>query len=260
MITNYDADKTNIRDSIISNNIVYEPKDIKAFFYHDYLFNLKKMLIEEKENIGYQWYDINDLQVTEKKQLKEFTDIKNNSYLKEMQDKRLLGLDIIRNGTFFPLSIIHTMEHSNEVFKGSHRIISAKLLQVDGLWDDRKFLGLDFNKKVDSTIWEFYSKTRPLIGDKFYKVPTVILYPEFYELDFDKEAMLEDLLSKNGRMINEEIAIIPISNYRTLIKILGYWGVWLNELIFLSKTKLHKEFKSSPVMNDPKLFQHWLEN
>lgn len=244
-----------ISGSIDKNNVTYPAARICRFMLEDYLFNIKKLLREEKNTIGYKWYDIDQLNVIEKP-----TIAVSDSYLKNIRNSKDLGRDIMRNGTFFPLFVIHTDRYKNQVFKGTHRIESAKLLRECDEWDGKKFLALDFKLKVGKEIWEKYPKKQKLEGDNWYRIPTVFVYPNFYDPNFDIEETHKNAKELGYTFINEEIILIPIANYRDLVKVLNRFARWLNELIFLSQIKFDQKVQPSAVINDRKFFQHWLQN
>lgn len=181
-----------------------------------------------------------------------------NSYLKEIEDKRLLAIDIIENGTFWPLFVIHNKEHNNEVFKGSHRVLSAQLLNDEGGWNGRRFLALDFIVPVEETIWDFYSKKEKLRGDDMYRVPVSLLYPDMYKDNYDLDEIKKDIEFHGGKLIDNDVAEIPMRSYRDLLKCITYLGIWLSELIYMNKDITGEYLKASPIINDEEYFKEWI--
>lgn len=256
---NYKMKLTHMDEVIRKNEMLYSAERIYQLYEEIYLGDLKKMFINESKYIEYKWYSIDELDIKKTKEDRNFAETKGNSYLKGMEDKKLLGLDIMKNGTFWPIGVIHNNTHKNEVFKGSHRVLSAKLLQKDGLWDNRKLLAIDYIMPVEDTIWEFYSGYRKFEGDNMYKIPILILYPDVNISTVDWDLIENDINLHGGKMIDHDVAEIPLQGHRFLVKTLAYTSIWLNELICFRRDMTGEFLKPSNIINSEEAFEKWIK-
>lgn len=211
--------------------ISYTYSDIKEIYYKKYLFNIQQIIL--KGSFSYSFKDIEEIEIDEKRNPnlgKNFNNVLNkDSFLYEFNnDKIKLGIDIIENGTFWPLVCCE-----NKIIEGAHRVYSLKLLNQQKKIT-RKFLCLEMP-------WNFeeYIQNKIEIITKDNLNESV----EYYKLTSNNEII--KVQERNSYVIHE-------NNFKISCFL-------LNNAIFTINKKYPNFIKPNPIFNDEKLFEFTLK-
>jgi hypothetical protein len=173
------------------------------------------------------------------------------------EDKRILGQNIYQNGTYWPIILSplygHDSNHSY-VYEGTHRIISLKLNQKEGLIPpDYKILCIKYKECYEVLL----NSKRFMPVSNSYRARTLIeiLYGNNVIIDEEKyNACVQDCLANNGKVKNEYTLEWNVNTTGESIFALQTYPHWLRDLIY----PITDIVKPSPILNDEKLFMEWL--
>jgi len=248
------------------SNPTYNVQDIKRVFtteqivemYHeDYInFNLKNFL-----KSGYAeavFFPLSEINIRLHMLTKNWNYFHNDRFLSDShEDKRLLGQDIYKNGTYWPIIVSPLYGHNPRylyAYEGTHRLISLKLNQREGLIPpDYKILCIKYNECYDVLV----NSQRFMPLSKSYKARSLIeiLYGNNVILDEQKyKESVEDCLSNNGKLKDDITLEWTVKSIGDSIFALQTYPHWLRDLIY----PITDEIKPSCILNDEKLFMKWL--
>jgi hypothetical protein len=249
-------------------NSTYNDQEIKRSFsvsqitemYHnDYIdFNLKNFL-----KTGYAeavFLPLNKINVNLHMLNRNWKYFHNDQFLSDShEDKRILGQNIYKNGTYWPVIVSPLYGHDTEnsyVYEGTHRILSLKLNQKEGLIpQDYKILCIKYKECYEVLI----NSKRFMPISNFYRARSLIeiLYGNNVIVDEEKyKTCVDDCLKNNGEMKNEYTVEWDIKSIGDSIFALQTYPHWLRDLIY----PVTDIIKPSPILNNEELFVKWLND
>lgn len=201
-------------------------------FYDYYLENLKRLPYKMV------WMDFEDIPFVE---VRDWY-IVGDKYLKNtINNKIALGLDILENGTYWPIFIIHE-KGKVKLREGMHRLYTIKLLKDKGLWDNRKILVM-----TDEIIPREYK-------EKIYFIPHYnIVNIEFLR----RYKNVYKLLFKQGLKTDDREGEILRIRMKDGYLCQAMFSFLLRNAFYDYKEKYGKTFKPSPVINNYNAWVEW---
>lgn len=176
-------------------------------------------------------------------------------------DKTILGKSIIENGTYFPIIVaplINDEINENEskelyVFEGNHRVMSLKLLQLEGIIDGSfKLLCIEYPRNYEMIksieLYRLVSPSYDAHGLLELYYGSRVIFDEA-EYNYAKETVL----SSGGKMIDKFKFMFNVKTMEDVLFSLQSYPHWLRDLLFN-----FPNIKPNPVLNNESLFKEWV--
>ncbi|MFW6007781.1 MAG: hypothetical protein ACOCP8_00840 [archaeon] len=224
-------------------------------FYNEYFINWNLKIFYKIIGENIKWMNINDININDKT-LDQWNDKDDkfvyDIWLDNMKDNKMeLGLDILKNGTYWPFTI---SDNNNKVLEGKHRIYSIKLLYKEGIWpENKKLFTIRFPDKIALTVKDFHQKN---IVDSSLKINPIKMYCSFsnglnkhIKKKFVKNNIVDVFDNKN-------IHLIEINNLHELYHIIIVFPTFFRDYMFNLK-KEGKMVKPNHVINNEEIFNKW---
>lgn len=234
----------------------YTLEQVYEMYNEDYInFNLRNAILGGV--LKAEFIPIKDLNIRPRITQRTWKYFVNDPYLKEMSDDKLkLGRSIIEMGTWYPFVVAPMTKDDNTlyVFEGNHRIISLKLLAMNGeISEDFKVLCL----VLPTDYYTFKEETN------FTTLPSPVKYRYILEDVYGCDILAdEQLLQKTLKQI-EDSGEVLINDYTIeasgtkmadIIGVVHAYPLFLRDLIYLHDSKV----LPSPIINDENKFKEWL--
>jgi len=223
-------------------------------YYNNYIDGILKKYINKFGEA--KWLNIDDIKLipnnykTRIPWEQKFTD----SYiLDSSKDKTLLGKDIDKNGTYFPIFITK----DNYVMMGYHRIQSLKLINYD-----KKILCIvlnDYHFNKDIIDRPKYKIIDPIKLDSFeMSIPTNIILPSDY---CGSEYLLvrrNKKVFRKAKKDNNEFVKLKVQNFRDLMDAIKIEPHWIKDYFY--EYKDIDFIKPRECMYKQEVFLEWIKS
>lgn len=230
--------------------------DVLAYYNEHYIHNLRNIL--EVEDIYFEWVSIDDMEIREQAlEFSWFNYFDDGFVAESFSDRTKIARDIIENGTYWPL-VVMKGEKTFTIYEGSHRIISAKLMQASGEWDGRKFLCMVSKEEVPSMQGGpvgFKKLPRKMRA----RAPYICKFYDFgYINDSNRSAIMDIMKDRNIVFIDDKKEIIEydIYTYSELLQSTQSFPHWLRDLFYHFKED-GVVIKGNEIINSEKAFEDW---
>ena len=240
------------------NSCIFDKEYIK-YMYNTYInYNLKNIL--EAELFRFLWIHPKFIYITEKKKKEEQWAMRNqanqfkDAYLVESRNnKEKLGLDVLKNGTYWPLVIsARRYQRLFYVYEGSHRMLSIRSLYKNNLWpEDKKMLCLNI---ITRDFYELkYGKEFIELKKPIEQVlPFSVVYGDEYNTPDGKEFVKDKCFKRDGASFfdpKKELIKMKIYNYSDLLYANQSMSHWLRDIFWLYKENNEDIIKPSKIIN-----------
>ena len=254
----YDLSPTNIIMSSRCqyNNLKYKNNfsisEVYDMYNNDYIgFNLKNLILSK--NVIAKFTPLKELNLRDSHI--EWNIESKDPFLEETSDSHIhLGLDIIKNGTYWPI-ILDQSNSGLYVLEGSHRVVSLKMCQKLGYIDDdfKLFtLYMPYNKDVfDRGLFDF-EEINPV------EMRFVLEVRYNNEIVVNKDMYIEvcnDVIKNNGKIVNSYTGQIKFSKRGDIVFGRDIYPMFLRDLIYENKNMV----KPNIVINDEYEYSKWIE-
>jgi len=236
----------------------YTQEQILSFYNDHYIYNLKNLL--NVEDISFDFLSLDQLKISEEKLSSAWMTYDDDDYIMDaFDDRSLIGKDIVENGMFWPLvAVLDEEDGLYEVNEGMHRVISAKICQSEGTWDNRSLLTIIIPDSVNELGFGNKSMKRLPIPMRA-RAPFI---SKFYDLGYinpDNEDIInEEMELRNMVFIDDahEIVEYDIFTYRELLTSSQIFVRWLRDLFYNLKED-NIIVKGNEIINSRDAFGLW---
>ena len=237
----------------------YTMQQVEKIYHEDYLnTNLYNCLFSSNDkHIQYKFLSLDELNLRPTVAVKNWDTYFYDPFLKDSaEDKMKLGLDILENGTYFPIWVFQNQPEDKTylVKEGNHRVYSLKLAQAYG------YVPKDF--KILSIIlphaeWA-ESFTSSIHYEKYLNNPIDIRYnidPVWGTSSLNDPNFFEDIkksLIEEEHIINEYTVESKIYTVYELYQSLHIYPLFLRDLFYN-----FSDIKPAKFLTDEKKFIEW---
>jgi len=249
-----------------SRNLYYNRQDVKrnytkeqvsSMYNTDYIdFNLKNII--KSGVFDFRFIELNELKLRNRIVEKRWDTFCSDPFLQNMsEDKIKLGLDIKKNGTYYPL-IVSTLNPTDEnlyIFEGNHRAISLKLLQSMGeLPMDYKILCIVI--PCNYMIYKTTDIKTPLKESIMLRCILENIYGSGVIGDDNMLSKAVNKIHSDGNsLINDYTIEYRGYNIEDIIFTIHSYPLWVRDLIF----NYRQDILPSPIINNEEIFNKWKE-
>ena len=235
----------------------YSLEEVRRMYEEDYLnINLKNVL--KTGVVQAKFIPISELNIRPTITQKTWRHFVNDPFLRDAHsDKLSLAKSIIKDGTWWPFVVAPMDDESDDlyVFEGNHRIVSLKLLAMNGeISEDFKVfcLILPFNFKEYKKVCKYI----PLP----YSVKYRYIIEDMYGCDIlaDNELLKKALetIKNNGEiLINEYTVEAETTMMNDIFGVVHAYPIFLRDLIYLHDKKV----TPSQIINNEEAFLKWIK-
>lgn len=217
------------------------------YFYNHYLLNLKEF------DFPYVWIDPVELYIDNGNKKAWYWLSKKNAYIKKyIDDKKGLALDILKNGTHWPLFVYRDENERLTVFEGVHRVSSIHIANSMGLWNNREMLCFVMPKGL---FYQQYSKDMLEYKEKYIYIPIYnIDNKEFYYRRY-KEFLKSFNENKDRFDRSTRDSVIKIKTYNMVNykRAFNVFPSFLKHAFFKADMK-NQNIKNMTIINDKALW------
>lgn len=217
-------------------------------YYNQYIDEVLKVYIQKYSEV--RWLTPSKLTLRSSKGRIPWGEKVTDSYIYESRnDKTLLGRDILKNGTYYPVFITH----DNAVMMGVHRVESLQQLR-----SDRELMCVVINDKhfdktrTDKPKYEFRNPVE-LEDTEYMRVPTCAEIPKDARID---EYIIFKANKKKFRS-GDEYATFETNNYRDMMDILKIVPHWIKDY-FYEQQQNGIRIQARECINDKGAFEKWI--
>jgi len=231
-------------------------KEEVEYIYDQYVnFNLRKILEENIPKVSFRWVSLDDLVIREDILVRSWKNYYKDGYLEDSSlDRTLLARDILKHGTYWPI-LIENNGNGLVVHEGNHRVISAKLFQLEGGWPkNRRFLAIEVFGDYPRL-----KKSNPQVvlpKPVRQRIPFVTKFPSVSRDDKDTLKYMEEqainFVDDKGIMIE-----LYADTYEEFFMYNQMIPHWLRNLLYEYKTKKGIIIKPSKILNDEEEWNKW---
>jgi hypothetical protein len=241
---------------------IYTKEEIEKFYNEHYMYNLRQLYMSKDPTFQFVWKTIDELNIRSEILSKSWLHYFDDNYLIESsRDKTQLAKDVLENGTYWPLVIGNIPESGDDklyVFEGNHRVLSAKLLQLEGGWDNnRKFLclqvGKDYYEKKQLN-WVEAAQAYPMPKPVSVRVPCILRYDN---RDIESDFVRYDKAAFDITDIDEDTIQFEIDHYNEYISAIQAYPHWLRDILYDYKQKTGSIIVPNEVINNEDKFNEW---
>lgn len=237
----------------------YSVDDIHRMYNDHYInFNLKNFIKSENFRCSFRY--LRDLNIRTHTLNKNWNYFHGDPFLLDVHENKLdLGRDILNNGTYWPVVISPIHDNRPDkfyVFEGGHRVVSLKLLALEGeVPDDFKILCLEF--PCDYNILSVEQMYFPLKNKFLIRGSLETLYGCNILVDENKLKEVYQAIETDGnKLIDDYTLEYTANNYEAMIDGTQIYPHYLRDLIYT----VREEIKPSPIINDEKIFRNWIDS
>jgi hypothetical protein len=233
----------------------YSYEDV-IYMYDEYVeFNLVQMM--KVFNFSMGWFKIEDLELRGTLLKRSWKNYYGDGFLADSaNDRTLLAKDIVENGTYWPL-LVETGEGKGYIIQeGNHRIISSKLLQLEGGWpEDKEYL----SKIVYGDYPALKKPQQQLVLDYPIKqrIPFVTKFPGAKR---DNPYIAEYMKENDIRFVDDKRIMIEIEA-DTYEEFLGYNQMvphYLRNVIYEFRNEKDIDIPTHKVINNKEEWGKWV--
>jgi hypothetical protein len=243
------------------NKIKYSKEDIH-YLYNTHIYNNIKNILD-LEYFEFRWLHPRKIRVRHDQTQKFWDEFVEDKYLMEtINNKKKLGLDILENGTYWPLVIANRMPHDELfIYEGNHRLYSIQLLVDEGIWpEDKKLLCLEVKRDY------FPLKSRRDLAKVERKikqaVPFVVLYGDRNNTDEIKKILEEKYFNiDNVKFYDDRKILLEIEAkyYADLLFFNQAIPHWMRDILWDYKNRTGEMIKPHKIINDEKEWNNFVE-
>lgn len=231
-------------------------EDIMNYYNEHYIYNLRNVL--EVEDIWFEWISIDDMEIREGAlEFSWFNHFDDEFVAESFSDRGMIVADIVENGTYWPL-VLQKVEDSYIVFEGTHRIISAKILQQSGGWDERKMLSITMNCNVHN-MQSSTEGTKMLPRKMRARSPYICKFHDVGYINNDNREQIERIMAERNMVFvddKKEIIEYDIFTYSELLQSTQSFPHWLRDLFYLHREAGYP-IKGHEIINSEEKFSEW---
>lgn len=235
----------------------YSIEQIVHMYHEDYInVNLKNII--KYGIISARFISIKNLKIRPRISHRAWKYFDKDPYLKDTYDDKLkLGRSIMKIGTYYPFIVAPMSKDNDElyVFEGNHRIMSLKLLAMEGEIDE------DYKVMCLVLPTDFYT-WQETYQNKKLDIPVKYRYilDDVYGLDIftNKELMdkvLKQIDRNNEKLLDNYTVESTATRISQIFRSIHTYPLFLRDLIYVSNNQVCP----SEVINNENKFKEWLE-
>ena len=236
----------------------YSEEQVYYMYNEDYInVNLKNII--KSGVLKAEFISIKDLKIRPRISHRAWKYFDKDPYLRDIYDDKLkLGKSIVEIGTYYPFIVAPMTQDDDSlyVFEGNHRIMSLKLLSMEGVLDDN-FKVLCLILPTDFYTFQQTYQYKQLSSPVQYRY----VMDDIYGLDIFKN---DDLMQKTLNQIKSNNEVL-LDNYTVesvathvyqIFRSIHTYPLFLRDLIYCHNNKI----LPSPVINDENEFKEWINS
>lgn len=241
----------------------YTEEDIYNFYYNHYInFNLKQLYLANDPRFSFKWYSLDEINVRHTILNRSWYYYFKDGYLSDCATyKTNLAKDILDIGTYWPLKVSRNKDDGLlYVHEGNHRVLSAKLLQMEGLWDNNyKWLCIEF----DGDYQKFKMNNDRITEEMFLpklirqRMPFIIRFG--VDTSRDDKKVLDIMEANNMTFIDEHTIELEPELYQEFISVGETYPHWLRDILYNFKQENGRPIIPSPVINNKDIWDEWIK-
>lgn len=243
---------------IINSNLTYRSQKYRREFscedilkmYNDHYINFNLKNLYSSRNVEFSFIPIKYLNIDENINGSPWSIYDGDPFIKEYLDKKInLGLDIIKNGTYWPIVVT---EKFNKLYvqEGNHRVISLKLCSYNG-YIDENFEILCIRIPYDWENFKIYERIKNPFNIRFELENRY--GSEYLNNEYIYNAICQDIINKGGRIIDNYTGQITVYNKIDIAFCIMAYSLFLRDLIY----NYQDIIKPSAIINNKDLFANW---
>lgn len=236
----------------------------KVYEFYDTYINYNLVNAFKLDKVKFNWRSIDELNIRTRILDRSWVTYFKDEYLAESaRDRTKLALDILENGTYWPLvTAVSPEDGLLYVYEGNHRVISAKLAAIEDKWPkDRKFLCMELGgyygdfKLVDNQI----ALEKPILQ----RFPFAGLYDtEAYVTDEIRENVMAQMNDEGAAFVDKDNEIVQkeIYTYTEFMHSNQIFPHWLRDILYKFREENGKTIKPSKIINDENEWNKWVQS
>ena len=233
----------------------YSVEDVFNIYNNDYInFTLKNIILTN--NVKYGFFKIKDLNIFEERYDIPWRDVLGDPFLQETHNKKInLGLDIIKNGTYWPFIVSPENNEDLYVHEGNHRILSLKICQEKGYIDNdfKVFCIIPPYKYNKYNILDFFKEIQTPYFGRF--IIENMYGEDWLKNDFNKNYTVNKIISSGGRLVNGYTGEIKMNKVADIAFCLLSYPLYLRNIIY----EYRNYIKPNRIINDENVFNEWIK-
>jgi hypothetical protein len=185
-----------------------------------------------------------------------------NGYLEDSKDKfSKLGLDILKNGTYWPLTVAYD-NNKLYAYEGNHRIYSIKKLVLQNVWPkNKKILCMKFLDNYQQVKFRNQGKEIYLKKPVEQAFPFGLLYGDENCKQENFEKIVKTNVKANGaEFIDKKNRILKtkIRKYSELLFSIQAMPNWMTDIFYSYQKENGKRIEPSPIINNKSLWEEFV--
>ena len=233
--------------------------DVHKMYNDDYInFNLKNFIKSNNLNCGF--IPLSDIRIRSHMFNKNWNYFHSDPYLTDSNfDKLKLGRDVVNNGTYWPLIVAPQFNDKPDqmyVFEGNHRVMSLKLLQMEGeIPDDFKVFCIRYNQNYEMLQCE--GRYKEFINSfKMRAIIELVYGDEVITNNVVLQKVIQELKNNGDSLVDEYTIETTGYNYDDGFIALQSYAHFLRDLIYNHKDSI----SPSIYLNDPIAYEEWIND
>ncbi len=236
----------------------------KIYEFYDTYLNYNLVNAFNLDKVKFNWKTIDELNIRTRILDRSWVTYFKDDYLAESaRDRTKLALDILENGTYWPLvTAVSPDDGLLYAYEGNHRVISAKLAAIEGKWPkDKKFLCMELDgyygdfKLVDNQV----ALEKPLLQ----RFPFAGIYDtEAYISEEVRENVMAQMKDDEAIFVDEDNEIVQkqIYTYTEFMHSNQIFPHWLRDILYKFREENGRIIRPNKIINDENEWNKWLES